>query len=141
MGQVAKLGKKTMDTTNMVTAATTAEPEKMDIPALTKQMNDFVKLKGWYEQNSTRPQTPRNIATSLVLEASEVLEHFQWTEKINHKEELASELADVALYLLQLASICDIDLESAITTKLRANYLRQWDEPWEPLGTYEPTKK
>ena len=76
--------------------------------------------KGWYDADSKRPQTPRNIATSLVLEASEVLEHFQWGDDLRNPDELAGELADVMLYLLQLASICQIDLAQAVVwTKLR----------------------
>jgi len=69
-----------------------------------------------------------NIATSLVLEASEVLQHFQWTEAFKKTDALAGELADVALYLLQLASVCDIDLEQAILDKVALNYIRTWDE-------------
>ena len=40
----------------------------------------------------------------------------------------SSELADVALYLLQLASLSGIDLEAAIMKKLETNYKREWDE-------------
>jgi NTP pyrophosphatase (non-canonical NTP hydrolase) len=40
---------------------------------------------------------------------------------------LAGELADVALYLLQLASIAEIDLEQAILKKLEINAKREWD--------------
>ncbi|HET9590435.1 MAG TPA: MazG-like family protein, partial [Anaerolineales bacterium] len=61
-------------------------------------------------------------------EASEILEHFQWREETKDQEELASELADVALYLLQLASISDIDLEQAILDKLEINKTREWDQ-------------
>ena len=42
--------------------------------------------------------------------------------------ELAGELADVALYLLQLASVSGIDLEKAIITKLSINATREWDK-------------
>ena len=44
--------------------------------------------------------------------------------------ELAGELADIALSLLQLASISGIDLEQAILDKLRLNYGRRWDDRW-----------
>jgi len=54
-----------------------------------------------------------------------VLEHYQWAEAADSTE-LAGELADVALYLLQLASVTGIDLEQAIWTKLQANYARDW---------------
>ena len=99
----------------------------MDIKELTERMHAFVRSKGWYEPDSERPQTPRNLAISLSLEANEVLEHFQWREDLKNKDELASELADVALYLLQLASVSGIDLEQAILNKLETNAKREWD--------------
>jgi NTP pyrophosphatase (non-canonical NTP hydrolase) len=100
----------------------------MDIKELTEAMHNFVRLKGWYEPDSKRPQTPRNLAISLSLEANEVLEHFQWQGELKDKNELASELADVALYLLQLASVSGIDLEKAILKKLETNTSRTWDD-------------
>jgi NTP pyrophosphatase (non-canonical NTP hydrolase) len=100
---------------------------KMDIKDLTARMHAFVRSKGWYEPDSQRPQTPRNLAISLSLEANEVLEHFQWREDLRDKDELASELADVTLYLLQLASVTGIDLEQAILKKLETNAGREWD--------------
>ena len=99
----------------------------MDLQELTQAMHAFVQAKGWYEPGSSRPQTLRNLAISLSLEASEVLEHFQWGENRTDMHELASELADVSLYLLQIASIAGIDLEKAILDKLERNYGREWD--------------
>lgn len=100
----------------------------MDIKELTAEMNHFVRSKGWYAADSKRPQTPRNVAISLALEAAEILEHFQWREEIKDKQELALELADVALYLLQLASVAEIDLEKAILDKIEINRTREWDQ-------------
>jgi NTP pyrophosphatase (non-canonical NTP hydrolase) len=100
----------------------------MDIQELTEEMNRFVRSKGWYAEGSSRPQTPRNLAISLALEAAEILEHFQWHEEIRAQEELALELADVALYLLQLASVTGIDLEKAILDKIEINKTREWDQ-------------
>ena len=100
----------------------------MEIKELTQRMHDFVTEKGWYDPVSPRPQTPRNLAISLCLEANEVLEHFQWQEDVTNADELASELADVTLYLLQLASIANIDLEKAVLEKLDVNYHRHWDQ-------------
>ena len=98
----------------------------MDIQQLTEKMHAFVRSKGWYEADSKRPQTPRNLSISLALEAAEILEHFQWDEEFD-QEELAGELADVALYLLQLASVSGIDLEEAIIKKLEVNATRNWE--------------
>ena len=100
----------------------------MDIQELTQAMHRFVRAQGWYEEGSPRPQTLRNLAISLNLEAAEVLEHFQWQEDLADREALAEELADVALYLLQLASLAGIDLEQAVLDKLARNYNRTWDE-------------
>lgn len=99
----------------------------MDINELTDAMHRFVNDKGWYRPESPRPQTLRNLAISLNLEASEVLEHFQWDNDNHDIHGLAQELADVALYLLQIASIAGIDLEEAIIQKLSNNYKRDWD--------------
>lgn len=99
----------------------------MTIAELTERMHAFVRSKGWYEPDSRRPQKPRNLAISLALEAAEILEHFQWREDARDKDELASELADVSLYLLQLASVTGIDLEQAILEKLKVNAQREWD--------------
>lgn len=101
----------------------------MDIRELTQAMNEFVRSQGWYAPGSSKAQTPRNLAISLNLEASEVLEHFQWAETAPGGSELGEELADVALYLLQLAHVCGIDLERAILDKLEKNYTREWAPP------------
>ncbi len=101
----------------------------MDISQLTQAMHEFVRREGWYEPNSTRPQTLRNLAVSLNLEAAELLEHFQWGEALKDAQSFSEELADVMLYLLQLASLADIDLEKAVLAKLEKNYHRSWDIP------------
>jgi len=98
----------------------------MDLAELTVAMHRFVEARGWYAPNSPKPQSPRNLASSLMIEAAEVLELFQWSEEAPETESLASELADVALYLLQLASLSEIDLERAILDKLDTNYDRAW---------------
>jgi len=100
----------------------------VDIKTLEAAMHAFVESKGWYHPDSPKPQTPKNLAISLVLEAGEVLEHFQWGETPSDKDELAGELADVMLYLLQLSSISGVDLGQAVLDKLDVNYGRTWDE-------------
>ena len=98
----------------------------MDLDALTEAMYEFVESKGWLDADSPKQQTQRNLAISLVLEASEVLEHFQWSDESARPDELADELADVMLYLLQLASLSNIDLGQAVLAKLDKNYRRDW---------------
>ncbi|NPV56307.1 MAG: nucleotide pyrophosphohydrolase [Anaerolineae bacterium] len=100
----------------------------MDIQQLTQAMDEFVTSKGWYQPTSPRPQTCRNIAISLCLESAEVLELFQWQDELPDNDELKGELADTALYLLQLARLANINLESAILEKLAQNYNRRWEQ-------------
>lgn len=99
----------------------------MDIQELTARMHHFVRSQGWYADDSHKPQTLKNLVISLNLEAGEVLEHFQWNDNPDDSQSLADELADVALYLLQIASIAGIDLERAILDKLDYNATRNWD--------------
>lgn len=100
----------------------------MTIEELTHLMHQFVGDMGWYAPDSKRPQTLRNLAISLNLEASEVLEHFQWQDVPTDQGALANELADVTLYLLQIASLSGIDLEQAVLHKLECNTRRTWDQ-------------
>lgn len=82
--------------------------------------------KGWNAPGSAKPQTPRNLAASLSIEAAEVLEHLQWQDTPADRAAFGGELADVALYLLQLASVCGVDLQAAILAKLEENHKREW---------------
>jgi NTP pyrophosphatase (non-canonical NTP hydrolase) len=93
---------------------------------LTEQMHRFVSEQGWYAADSPKPQTIRNLAASLAIEAGEVLEHVQWTDRPNDQEGWAEELADVQLYLLQLASLSGVALDEAVLAKLEKNRGRTW---------------
>ncbi|MGI6207757.1 MAG: nucleotide pyrophosphohydrolase [Anaerolineae bacterium] len=97
----------------------------MDITELQREVNEFVREMGWYDEGSPHPQTPRNLAISLTLEAAEVLEHFQWSDDFD-RDEVALELADVFHYVLQLSAILGVDLEQAVMTKLAQNRGRRW---------------
>ncbi|HBO33935.1 MAG TPA: nucleotide pyrophosphohydrolase [Anaerolineaceae bacterium] len=103
----------------------------MDLKQLTEKMNQLVEHHGWYDPDSPKAQTPRNLAISLCLEAAEVLEHFQWSEEPKNRQDFEGELADVALYLLQIASVSGVDLEQAVLTKIDKNWDRIWQEDQE----------
>lgn len=113
-------------------------PLRMELDELTQRMHALVAAKGWYAPKSPRPQTLRNLAISLSLEAAEVLEHFQWDDRLDDREALADELADVTLYLLQIASLAGVDLEAATLRKLEKNYTRTWDAAADPERNDEP---
>ncbi len=93
---------------------------------LTEDMHRFVDSKGWYATDSPRPQTIRNLTISLSIEAAELLEHVQWQDRPENDREWSAELADILLYLLQLASLSGVDLEKAVGDKLQDNYRRTW---------------
>jgi len=100
----------------------------LTLQELTDAMNAFVAAMGWYKPDSPCEQSARNIAVSLSIEAAEVLEHYQWGENANG-EALSEELADVLLYLLQLAYLTGIDLGDAVMEKLSINYERFGPSP------------
>lgn len=63
---------------------------------------------------------PRSLAISLSLEANELLEHYQWSDKpVGDREALASELADIIIYAFEFAQQTDIDIADAIKQKLK----------------------
>lgn len=73
------------------------------------------------EERDWHHNPPRGLATSIALEASELLEHYQWSdEPVGSKADLASELADIFIYAFEFAQSQDIDIAEAITQKLAA---------------------
>ena len=71
---------------------------------------------------------PKNLACSLVIEAAELLELFQWKTPeesaaliASKREAIEHEMADIAVYLLELADNLGIDLLKAIATKMDHN--------------------
>ena len=80
------------------------------------------------ERNWRQYHNPKNLVMSILIEAAELAEHFQWetpdeaekhSKSVKKKREIAMELADVIIYCLQLADIMDIDPAEAIIEKLR----------------------
>ena len=92
---------------------------------LMEMIKKFVKDRDWDQFHY-----PKDLAISLNLEAAELLECFQWknneeVEKMvkdkKEKEHLEEEIADVAIYLMQLAHSLDIDLKESIEDKMLKN--------------------
>ncbi|SRR6266568_9695439 len=64
--------------------------------------------------------SPRTYATSIIIEAAELLEHYQWSDTSpDNKEDITDELADVLIYCFQFAQATDINMTEAITRKLQ----------------------
>ena len=92
-----------------------------DIRELTEKVNKIRDDRDWRKFTN-----PKDLALSLVLEVAEVLEHFQWKSPEEIKDHIArnrvklgEELADVAIYVLELASDAGIDLKEAVEDKLK----------------------
>lgn len=91
-----------------------------------KRIRAFRDERDWLQFHD-----PKNLAISVAIEAAELLEEFQWKSKeesqrhaIVNKERIADEVADVAIYLFELADIVGIDLASAINSKLDKNEIK-----------------
>lgn len=83
----------------------------------------FANDRDWDQFHS-----PKNLATALSIESSEVLEHFQWISAEQSSDlapdvrtRVALELADVLLYLIRLADKLDVNLLDAASQKLQIN--------------------
>ena len=96
----------------------------MNIQNIQKQLSDFADERDWEQFHD-----PKNLAMALSVEASELVEIFQWLTPEEAKdimttdegEHVKEEMADVMIYLLQMADKLDIDLESAVTNKIEKN--------------------
>jgi len=89
----------------------------------TKKILNFRNARNWKQFHN-----PKDLAISLSLEASEVLEHFQWKSKEEiekyiktHKEHIGEKLADVFAYLLLLSHELKVDLIDAADKKIKKN--------------------
>jgi len=96
------------------------------LESLTDALRGFAAERDWDQFHS-----PKNLAAALTVEAAELLEHFQWLTEEQSKNltedkrmAVSHELADVFLYLLQIADKLQIDLIAAAELKLRLNALK-----------------
>lgn len=87
---------------------------------LIQRIQDFTEERDWKQFHD-----PKNMAISLQLEASEVLELFQWTQdnkiKDGKEEEISDELADVFYWVIKLSEHYNIDLIDACNKKMDKN--------------------
>ncbi len=94
-----------------------------NIEELTKRIISFRDARDWKQFHN-----PKDLALSLVLEASEVMEHFQWKSKeemdgyvVEHKEDIGEELADVLYWVLLMGHDLKIDVLDALDKKMKKN--------------------
>ncbi len=94
---------------------------------LRDRLRDFTREREW-----DRYHTPKNLAMALIVEAAELAEHFQWltpaeSQSLRHgarHEAIRDELADVLIYLIELADALEVDLAAAVRAKIGKNALK-----------------
>jgi dCTP diphosphatase len=86
-------------------------------------LRDFTAARGWRVYH-----TPKNLAMALIVEAAELVEHFQWATpeescalSPDKAAEVQDEVADVLIYLVELADALGIDLVKAAHAKMAKN--------------------
>ena len=87
------------------------------------RINTFVVERDWGQFH-----TPKNLAMAMIVEAAELVEHFQWDTPIESqnlkpekREAVSHELADIFVYLLRLAEVLQINLIEAANEKIDLN--------------------
>ena len=87
------------------------------------KIREFRDAREWMQFHN-----PKNLAISISLEAAELLEHFQWKTMEESeayaevaRSEISEEIADVAIYLFELADNLGVDLLAAVNAKLAKN--------------------
>ncbi len=95
----------------------------MDTYRLQSELQTFATERDWQQFHS-----PKNLAMALNVEVAELLEHFQWLTQEqsanlddNTRQAVATEIADVQIYLLRLADNLGIVIEQAVTEKMEEN--------------------
>ncbi len=90
---------------------------------LRQRLRAFAAERDWEQFHS-----PKNLAMALIVEAGELVEHFQWLTQqqslalpADKREQVAQELADVLIYLVRLADRLDVNLLDAAERKLALN--------------------
>lgn len=100
-----------------------SNPSSLDIKEMQEFSQKFVKERDWEQY-----QTPKNVAMGVSIEASELMEIFQWlTDQQSYdikndpkkKGEIADEIGDILHYLIRLSSLLDIDLNEAFWNKIK----------------------
>ncbi|AYG79766.1 hypothetical protein DWB77_01884 [Streptomyces hundungensis] len=101
---------------------------RLDVPALQNRLAAFAAARHWQPHH-----TPKNLAAALSVEASELLEIFQWLTPEESGRVMADpetahrvtdEVADVLAYLLQFCEGLGIDPLAALAAKIDRNELR-----------------
>ncbi len=87
-----------------------------DLKEIQRKVIEFRNERGWKKDN-----TPANLAKSIVIEAAELLECFQWSDTSYNTQDVCDELADVLIYATFLAEELGVSFEDVMETKMVKN--------------------
>ncbi|HEY6898849.1 MAG TPA: nucleotide pyrophosphohydrolase [Rhodocyclaceae bacterium] len=97
-----------------------------DLNQLRDALRAFCDARDWH-----RYHTPKNLSMAMIVEAAELVEHFQWAtpeESLNlpadKLAEVRDEVADTFIYLVELADVLGIDLLDAARDKIVKNAVK-----------------
>ena len=97
-----------------------------DLASLRDALREFAAARDWRQFH-----TPKNLAMAMIVEAAELVEHFQWATPEQSAaptpEKLAAirdEIADTLIYLVELADVLGIDLVAAARDKVAKNAIK-----------------
>ena len=94
-----------------------------DFEQIKQRLRHFSAVRDWDQFHS-----PKNLAMALIVEAAELVEHFQWLSEEQSADlpadklaAVAQEIADIQIFLVRLADKLDIDIDAAVAAKMAAN--------------------
>lgn len=94
-----------------------------DIEQIAVKLRQFAEERDWDQFHS-----PKNLSMALIVEAAELVEHFQWlteaqSSSLEQKQldKVQEELADIHIYLIRIADKLNVDLLGAVRKKIEAN--------------------
>lgn len=98
--------------------------DQVNLGLVKKRLREFASERDWEQFHS-----PKNLAMALSVEASELVELFQWADQGGHtvikdpkqKQEVEKEIADIFNYLVKFADMLDMDLETQALSKIEEN--------------------
>jgi len=110
----------------------------MKFDSINDEIRKFVDERDWEKFH-----TPKNISMALSVEASELVEIFQWQDDESfekNKKEITNlskeEIADIFYYLIRMCQILEIDLEDAFFEKMKKNRAKYPKEKYKGLSTW-----
>lgn len=122
--EVNEIADEIFQEVNSISVKNKIVDSRVAINNLKEEINEFNKKRSWNSYHNAM-----NLAMSINIEAAELLEIFQWSDKndsdrkarTSQREHLKEELADILIYCINLANAYDIDISSCVFEKLQKN--------------------